>query len=63
MPCVSLDALFWRPGWRTAPHAAFRQSVQAALDAAPPAGWVVDGNYERRLGALVSARATDIVCE
>jgi adenylate kinase family enzyme len=42
IPWVELDALFWEPGWTSAPRDRFRARVAAALagDA-----WIVDGNY------------------
>ncbi|MGH2521203.1 MAG: adenylate kinase [Anaerolineales bacterium] len=42
VPHVELDALYWKPGWKEAPRAAFRERLAQALNA--PA-WVVDGNY------------------
>lgn len=62
MPFIALDALFWQPGWVKTSYDALRARVQHALDAAP-AGWVVDGNYERRIGELVGRVATDIICK
>jgi hypothetical protein len=42
VPCVELDALFWRPRWTKAPPQEFRASVDAATSGP---GWVADGNY------------------
>ena len=63
MPLVALDALFWLPGWCKAPRDEFRAKVCAALDAAHETGWVVEGNYEKRLSDLQGELATDIICE
>ncbi|GJE92828.1 AAA domain-containing protein [Phanerochaete sordida] len=60
VPFVALDTLFWDPGWEKAPRDVFAARVQRALDAAPR-GWVLDGNYHRRITGLVSAQATDII--
>lgn len=54
-PFVSLDALFWKPGWRESEPAEFSARVTAA--AAGPA-WVMDGNYIRHgAGELRRSRA------
>lgn len=58
LPFVSLDALFWKPGWREPDLAAF--SAEIAAVAAKPA-WVMDGNYiTHGAGALRRERADTI---
>jgi adenylate kinase family enzyme len=42
LPFVSLDALYWQPGWQPSEPGAF--DLRAA-DAANGSGWVMDGNY------------------
>lgn len=60
VPWIELDALHHGPGW-TAPTAdAFQDRVRGAMDAAPD-GWVIDGNYDGKLGDLVTAQADAIV--
>jgi adenylate kinase family enzyme len=56
---VELDGLHHGPNWSEPSDAEFRARVQAAMDA-NPGGWVIDGNYERKLGRLVTD-AADIV--
>jgi hypothetical protein len=56
---VELDALHHDPGWTAAPAPLLQSRVRAALDDAR--GWVVDGNYDSKLGALVRDRAELIV--
>jgi adenylate kinase family enzyme len=56
---VELDALTHQAGWVEASDAELRASVEAAL--AGRDRWVVDGNYERKLGDLVMGRAELIV--
>lgn len=56
---VELDALHHDRGWTAAPAALLQERVRRALDGAP--GWVVDGNYDSKLGALVLERAELIV--
>lgn len=59
VPCVELDAHHHGPNWRAASADELRASVSAVLDDAR--GWVVDGNYEAKLGDLVLDRAELIV--
>jgi adenylate kinase family enzyme len=58
LPHVELDALFWGPGWTETPADEFRRRVAAATQGS---GWVVDGNYESKLGDLVLGRADIVV--
>jgi len=60
VPHVELDALHHDPGWQEAPADVFQARVRAALDAASD-GWVADGNYRSKLGALVLERADTAV--
>src|ERR671930_1535176 len=55
---VELDALFHGPGWAETPPEEFRRRVAAATAGE---GWVVDGNYESKLGDLVLGRADTVV--
>ena len=59
VPYVSLDQLFWQPGWREPVMADFTIKVTAAAE--KPA-WVMDGDYIRRgAGELRRERAQAIV--
>src|SRR5919205_2933822 len=58
VPHVELDALYHGPGWSETPAEEFRRRVAAATDGG---GWVVDGNYDSKLGDLVLARADTVV--
>lgn len=60
LPCIELDALHHGPDWSQPTPEEFRDRVRRALDAAPD-GWVVDGNYDGKLGDLVTAQADTIV--
>ncbi|KAJ6589451.1 hypothetical protein B0H19DRAFT_1103889 [Mycena capillaripes] len=60
VPYICLDALFWKPGWEKETNEQFRKKVEKALAAAPH-GWVVDGNYSRRIGTIVEESATDVI--
>jgi adenylate kinase family enzyme len=58
VPHVELDSLYHGPGWTETPVEEFRRRVAAAMDAG---GWVVDGNYDSKLGDLVLERADTVV--
>jgi adenylate kinase family enzyme len=60
LPYVELDALHHGPNWSEPTNEEFRARVRAAMDATPD-GWVIDGNYEAKLGDLVLAEADTIV--
>ena len=60
VPFVELDALHHGPNWSEPTAEEFRERVQAAIDAAPD-GWVIDGNYESKLGDTVIGAADTIV--
>jgi adenylate kinase family enzyme len=60
VPYVELDALHHGPNWSEPTSEEFRARVREAMEAAPE-GWVIDGNYEAKLGDLVLAAADRIV--
>ena len=61
LPYVELDAIHWgRPNWAEPTAEDFRARVRAAMDELPD-GWVIDGNYEGKLGDLVLGEADTIV--
>jgi adenylate kinase family enzyme len=60
LPYIELDELHHGPNWSEPTAEAFRAKVQRAMDDAPN-GWVIDGNYEGKLGGLVVDAADTIV--
>ena len=60
LPYVELDALHHGPNWSEPTAEEFRARVREAMDAAPQ-GWVIDGNYEPKLGDTVIGPADTIV--
>ena len=58
VPHVELDALYHGPNWLETPAEEFRRRVTAATTGD---GWVVDGNYDSKLGYLVLGRADTVV--
>jgi len=58
LPFVSLDALFWKPGWQPSEPGPFNERVTVAAN--QPA-WVMDGNYMRHgAGELRRERADTV---
>ena len=60
LPYIELDALHHGPNWSEPTDEEFRARVREAMEAAPE-GWVIDGNYESKLGDLVLDAADAIV--
>ena len=61
LPFVELDALHWSsPNWVEPTAEDFREAVREAMEARPN-GWVIDGNYEGKLGDTVLREADTIV--
>jgi len=60
LPYVELDALHHGPNWSEPTDEEFRARVREAMEAAPD-GWVIDGNYEVKLGDTVIGPADTIV--
>jgi adenylate kinase family enzyme len=59
LPFVSLDQLFWQPGWREPKMEDFTAKVTRAAE---KSAWVIDGNYTRHgAGELRRERADTIV--
>ena len=55
VPVIHLDALYWRPGWVTAPPDEWNREV-ARLIAGD--SWILDGNYSRTLDVRIPAADT-----
>jgi adenylate kinase family enzyme len=60
LPYIELDALHHGPNWSEPTSEEFRERVRDAM-AAVPEGWVIDGNYEGKLGETVLSEADTIV--
>jgi adenylate kinase family enzyme len=57
-PVVSLDALFWKPGWIPSDAAEFESRV---TEAAHLPRWIMDGDFVARAGALRRSLADAVV--
>ncbi len=60
LPYIELDELHWGPDWTEATGDELLSRTREAMNAAPD-GWVIDGNYERKLGNTVIDAADMIV--
>ncbi|MER5478215.1 adenylate kinase [Streptomyces sp. NPDC002734] len=58
VPHVELDALHWGPGWTEASAEELSERVRRATAAD---AWIVDGNYQSKIGTLVWERADTVV--
>lgn len=58
IPFVSLDRLFWQPGWREPDMQDFTANV--TREAEKPA-WVIDGNYMRYGAAELRRERADVI--
>jgi adenylate kinase family enzyme len=59
VPYVELDSLVHGPNWAEATDDELRERIDAAIAGAD--GWVIDGNYRRKLGSYVLERADTFV--
>jgi adenylate kinase family enzyme len=60
VPWIELDALHHGPNWAEPTDEEFQARVHGAMADAPD-GWVIDGNYDSKLGELVVGTADTIV--
>jgi len=60
VPHIELDALHHGPNWSEPSAEEFTARVRAVM-AANPQGWVIDGNYERKVGQLVNDAADTLI--
>jgi adenylate kinase family enzyme len=60
VPYLELDAIHHGPNWTEASADELRARVREFMAGAPD-GWVIDGNYESKLGGLVLDAADEIV--
>lgn len=60
VPYLELDAIHHGPNWTEASAEELQARVREFMAGAPD-GWVIDGNYESKLGGLVLDAADEIV--
>ncbi|KAK6499585.1 hypothetical protein TWF481_009949 [Arthrobotrys musiformis] len=61
IPYVPLDEVFWRPSWSAPSNDEFQSRIDILLDRYESTGWVIDGNYSRRMGSRVADSRTDCI--
>ncbi|KAG7094846.1 hypothetical protein E1B28_005654 [Marasmius oreades] len=61
VPHFSLDSIYWQPGWKTTPPDEFRAKLENIIHDNEESGWVMDGEYARLGGAVVTEYATDVI--
>ncbi|KAE9406996.1 hypothetical protein BT96DRAFT_986949 [Gymnopus androsaceus JB14] len=61
VPFLSLDSIFWKPGWIETPEQELRAKIQAFVHQNAERGWVIDGDFERKGGADIQQWATDVI--
>lgn len=63
IPYLSLDELYWQPGWKPTPHDEFRDKIVAFMQTNKSNGWVIEGEYARKGAAVAQEHATDVICK
>ncbi|KAJ7281050.1 hypothetical protein C8J57DRAFT_1300735 [Mycena rebaudengoi] len=58
VPFISLDTLFWSSGWVKSTREEMLEKVEKAMAEAEN-GWVIDGNYNSKLGRFIESNSTD----
>lgn len=61
LPIVSLDRMYWRPGWVGSDKDEFRSVLSNTLRQYQ-GGWIVDGRYGD-VADMLDTESTDIICE
>lgn len=59
---LSLDALWWKPGWQTSTREEFQDELRKFFRENEERGWIIDGNFTSQSGGLPRAEATDVIC-
>lgn len=58
LPTVSIDALFWKPGWVESDREEFRARM---IEVAQQPRWIMDGNYTKSAGELRRQLADTVI--
>ncbi|KAJ8082343.1 hypothetical protein AAF712_001690 [Marasmius tenuissimus] len=61
VPHYSLDRIYWQPGWKETPPDEFQAKLETIMLQNEETGWVLDGEYTRKGGYVVTEAATDII--
>ncbi|QPF81764.1 DNA topology modulation protein [Bradyrhizobium genosp. L] len=58
LPTVSIDALFWKPGWVESDRDEFRQRM---IEVTEQPRWIMDGNYTRHGAGELRRKLADTI--
>ncbi|KAK6347681.1 hypothetical protein TWF718_005520 [Orbilia javanica] len=61
IPYVPLDEVFWEPNWSAPSNEEFQSRIDVLLGKYRDTGWIIDGNYSRRMGEAVKNERTDCI--
>ncbi|KAH8926476.1 hypothetical protein BT69DRAFT_979629 [Atractiella rhizophila] len=60
LPILHLDEFFWLPGWNHRSNDEFKEKV-LEVTRKSERGWIVDGNYQARIGTVLEDESTDVI--
>ena len=61
IPRIELDQYFHQPNWTHPTSQEFKETVASLIQSHADSGWIIDGNYQRRLEDLVPNSADLII--
>ncbi|KAF9535153.1 hypothetical protein CPB83DRAFT_879353 [Crepidotus variabilis] len=63
LPVISMDPIFWKPGWIQSSKEEFQAKLRAAMEEAErtSGGWVAEGNYLSHGGNILHDTSTDTI--
>ena len=61
IPRIELDQHFHQPNWTHPTSQEFKETVASLIQSHTESGWIIDGNYQRRLDGLVPNSADLII--
>ena len=61
IPRIELDQYFHQPNWTHPNSQEFKETVELLIQSHIESGWIIDGNYQRRLDDLVPCSADLII--
>lgn len=61
IPRIELDQYFHQPNWTHPTSQEFKETVSSLIQSHTDSGWIIDGNYQRRLEDIVPLSADFII--
>ena len=62
LPYIPLDHIWFKPGWVELSRPEFHQAFKIEIENHTN-GWIIDGNYTRKLEGMLDNIVTDVICE